>query len=236
MKRLTIDVWSDIACPWCYIGKRRLEAALQRFPARDQIALRWHAFELDPNAPRQSKPGSQAAELAAKYRTSVAQAEAMMQRVVAAAAKEGLDFRFDQLVRANTFDAHRVIAYAFATGGEALQAAVTERLMHAYFSEGAVLGDVETLVRLASEVGVDGDALRARLADGDFSDEVRADERRAQEAGISGVPCFVLDWKYGISGAQEADVMLQAITQAWDELPAESPTVEGAACTIDGCD
>lgn len=238
MKRLSIDIWSDIACPWCYVGKRRLESALARFPQRDQVAIRWHAFELDPGAPKVGEAKqSHAAELARKYGTSVQQAETMIGRVVDVARAEGLDFRFDKLRTGNTFDAHRLVRFA-ETRGAAMQAAMTERLMRAYLSEGATLGDPETLVGLAVDIGLDGDEVRTMLADGSFGSDVRADEQRAQASGITGVPCFVLDWKYGITGAQSAEVMLKAIEQAWAELPpiaTEPQATAGATCGPDGC-
>lgn len=237
VKRLSIDVWSDIACPWCYVGKRRLEAALARFPQRDQVAVRWHAFELDPSAPKISASKlSHAAELAQKYGTSVTQAEAMIGRLVDVARGEGLDFRFDKLKRGNTFDAHRLVRFA-ETRGAALQAAMTERLMRAYLTEGATLGEPETLVGLAVDVGLDADEVRAMLADGTFTEDVRADEQRAQASGITGVPCFVLDWKYGVTGAQTADVLLKNIERAWSELPPApiDMVAEGDACGPDGC-
>ena len=237
MKRLSIDVWSDIACPWCYVGKRRLEAALARFPQRDQVAVRWHAFELDPSAPkvRQSKQ-SHVADLAQKYGTSVAQAEAMIGRVVDVARDEGLDFRFDVLKPGNTFDAHRLVRFAESRGAE-LQTAMTERLMRAYLTEGATLGDPETLVALAVDVGLDAAEVRAMLADGSFTADVRADEQRAKASGINGVPCFVLDWKYGVTGAQTADVLLANIERAWSELPPAplEMVADGDACGPEGC-
>ena len=243
MKRLSIDIWSDIACPWCYVGKRRLETALARFPQRDQVEVRWHAFELDPGAPpvRESKQ-SHAADIAQKYGTSVAQAEAMISRLVDVARAEGLDFRMDKLRTGNTFDAHRLVRFA-ETRGAAQQAAMTERLMRAYLTEGAAIGDRETLVRLAVDVGLAAEEVRSALEDGSFTAEVRADEQRAQASGITGVPCFVLDWKYGITGAQAAEVILRGIEQAWAELPpepigaaaADDAGADGAVCGPDGC-
>src|SRR5262249_33851348 len=153
MKRLAIDVWSDVVCPWCYIGKRRFEAALARFPGRDAPTVRWHAFELAPHPPRAgTAEGGSAARRARKNRVPPAEAQAMIRRVTDAAAAEGLDFRLDRVRPGNTFDAHRVLHLAALRG---VQAAVKERLMRAYFSEGEAIGERDVLARLAGEAGLD---------------------------------------------------------------------------------
>jgi predicted DsbA family dithiol-disulfide isomerase len=213
MPALTVDIWSDVVCPWCYIGKRRFEAALSRFEHRDDVSVVWHSFELDPDAPRihESDP---AERLAAKYGMSVADAEARQGEVAGLAALEGLRYDLAGARGGNTFDAHRLIHLGAEHG---VAGAVKERLMRAYFTEREPIGDRDTLERLAVDAGLPEGDVRATL-DGDrYADAVRADERAATQLGIRGVPFFVLDRKYGLSGAQPADVILQALEQAWRE-------------------
>ncbi|MDP9430066.1 MAG: DsbA family oxidoreductase [Actinomycetota bacterium] len=234
-----IEIWSDVVCPWCHIGKRRFEAALERFAHRDAVEVEWKAFELDPGA-RSAAAGDPvsateyAERLARKYGTSVAGAQQMTDHMTQQAAAEGLDFRFDKAVRANTFDAHQVIHLA---GERGVQDTVKERLLTAYFSEGEAVGDREVLIRLAAEAGLDVDEVRAALEDQRYAGAVRADESEAQALGISGVPFFVVDRTYGVNGAQPADALLQVLERAWSE---RSPLVsvqsgDGAVCGPDGC-
>ncbi|PNY81283.1 DsbA family oxidoreductase [Deinococcus koreensis] len=226
---LRVDVWSDIACPWCYIGKRRLEAALQDFAGRDQVEVVWHSFELDPSAPAR-QDASMAEILARKYGGGAARAQGMMAQVTEVAARDGLDYRFDVLRPTNTFLAHQLIHLAAEHG---LQDAMKERLLLAYFTQGELVGDPETLVRLAQEVGLDAAQTRAALDAGTYADAVRQDEAQARTLGISGVPFFVLGGRYGVSGAQEAQVLRGALEQVWAELhPApltrlDTPVAEG---------
>jgi predicted DsbA family dithiol-disulfide isomerase len=213
VQKLRVDVWSDIACPWCYIGKRRLEVALDRFAHRDAVEVVWRAFELDPSAPKEHDPSlSHAERLAKKYRLPVARAEAMIQQNAAIALDDGLEFHPELIRSGNTFDAHRVVHLGALRG---LQDAVKERLMRAYMTEGQLISDQETLVRLASEAGLDPDEVRTMLASDRLSQEVRADEQQARQLGIDGVPFFVLDGRYGVSGAQPADLLLSALMEAW---------------------
>jgi predicted DsbA family dithiol-disulfide isomerase len=229
---LRVDIWSDIACPWCYIGKRRFEAALRDFAHADEVEVVWRSFELDPTAPAIRDDGKTYAErLASKYRRSVAEAEGMIGNVVQQAATEGIEMRFDRARSGNTFDGHRLVHLAARHG---LQGAMKERLLRAYFTEGQAMGDREALVALAVEVGLDGDEVRAALATDAHAAEVRADERLARELGISGVPFFVLDGKFGISGAQPAAALARALTEAYGQREVATP--EGAACAALGCD
>jgi predicted DsbA family dithiol-disulfide isomerase len=208
---LTVEIWSDIVCPWCYLGKRRFEAALARFDHRDDVEVTWRSFELDPEAPQVAEqPASEA--LAAKYGMSLEQAEATHAQMTALAAQEGLEYRFDRARRGNTFDAHRLIHLAAAHG---LQDAAEERLMRAYFTEGEPIGDPDALARLVAEIGVDADEARAVLGGDAYADAVRADEELAARIGIRGVPYFVLGRRYGVSGAQPPDLLLQAFETAW---------------------
>jgi predicted DsbA family dithiol-disulfide isomerase len=231
MRKLKIDIWSDIACPWCYVGKRRLEAALARFAHRDDVEITWRAFELDPDAPavRPALPGH-AERLAKKYGRTVAEAQRMIAQMTATAKADGLDFRFDRARSGNTFDAHRLIHFAAERGrGDAMK----ERLLAAYFTEGEAVGDVDTLVRLAAEAGFAADEVRAMLASDAHRDAVRGHERSAAELGIRGVPFFVFDGRYAVSGAQPADALLEVIERAWSERAPE--TSDGEACGPDGC-
>lgn len=234
MKKLRVDVWSDIACPWCYVGKRRLEAALERFSHREETEVVWRAFELDPSAPRErDQTVSYAERLARKYGSSVAQARTMIARMTDVARGDGLAFEFDRIRPGNTFDAHRLIHLA---GERGIQDAVKERFLLAYMTEGEPIGDTETLARLAAEAGLDGEEVRGVLASDTCARDVRADEREARELGIDGVPFFLLGARLAVSGAQSADLLLRALNQAWGEVEARPVLFEeGAACGPGGC-
>jgi predicted DsbA family dithiol-disulfide isomerase len=208
---MNVEIWSDVVCPWCYIGKRRFEKALAQFPHRNAVTVLWRSFELDPDAPERAS-GTLDELLAQKYRTTPQQAAQMNARVSGLAAAEGLDYHLDQAKPSNTFQAHRLLHLALKRG---IQGQVKERLMHAYFTEGAPVGDTETLARIASEAGLDADEARAVLAGDDFSEDVRADEERAASLGIRGVPFVVIDERYGVSGAQPSEVFLEALRTAW---------------------
>ena len=228
-RKLRVQVWSDVACPWCYIGKRRLEAAIARSPAPGAVEVVWRSFELDPKAPRAPRAkGSYAERLARKYRSSLAQATATVERMTAVAAADGLALRFDEVKPTNTFDAHRVLHLARARG---VQGAVKERLLRAYFSEGEALGDPRTLARLSAEAGLDADLVREVLAGEEFADAVRADEEEAARDDIHAVPFFVLGDRYAVSGAQSVELLHGALVQAWSEAPeegsAEAPSASG---------
>ncbi len=210
---LTVEIWSDVVCPWCYVGKRRFEAALARFEHRDQVTVLWRSFELDPQAPV-GPPGTAAERLSDKYGLSRERAEQMHADMTALAAEEGLEYHLDRARGGNTFDAHRLIHLAAMSGH---QGAAKERLMRAYFTEGEPIDDRETLVRLIAEVGIDPAEARAALAEDRYAEEVRNDELLAQQIGIQGVPFFVLDRRFGVSGAQPAEALLQALEHAWSE-------------------
>lgn len=231
MPELHVDIWSDIACPWCYVGKRRLEQALKEFPHADQVNVVWHAFELDPSAPKERDPSlSHAERLAKKYGMSVAQASQRTEQLRRIAEAEGLAFDFEHIRSGNTFDAHRLIRLARDRG---LQLAAEERFFKAYLEEGALMSDHATLARLAAEVGLDAGEVADVLASDQYAEAVRADERQAHQLGISGVPCFVLDGRFAVSGAQSSQVLLSALHQAWSERAPE--LAEGAVCGPDGC-
>lgn len=208
---MIVEIWSDIACPWCHVGKRRFERALEQFEHPDAVDVVWRSFELDPSAPR--RHGVPATELLArKYGVPVAQAEAMNARLSGEAAKEGLAFALDRVQVGSMFDAHRLLHFA-ATSGR--RDALVERLFAAYLEEGEAIGEPEVLVRLAAQVGLDAEAGRAVLASDRYAADVRRDEARAQAYGISGVPFFAVDARYGVSGAQPAEVLLEALGHTW---------------------
>jgi predicted DsbA family dithiol-disulfide isomerase len=207
---MRIDVWSDIACPWCYLGKHRIERALAQFGGEHELVL--HAFELNPGAPKTYDDGlTHSQRIAKKLGRSPAEMEAMHARMHDLGAEDGIDFRFDRVTGGNTFDAHRTVQLGLERG---VQTAVKERLMKAYFTDGEPIADRAALVRLAAEAGLDASETREMLASDRFTAEVRADEAQAQELGINGVPFFVLGGKVGVPGAQPIDVLLQALAQA----------------------
>ena len=211
---LTVEIWSDVVCPWCYIGKRRFEAALRAFDHADEVTVMWRSFELDQEAPILAE-GTATERLAAKYGMTLERATQLHAEMTQRAAAEGLDFRFDIARGGNTFDAHRLIHLA-ATYGH--QAAAQERLMRAYFMEGEAIADPETLIRLVAEVGVDPEEARDVMNTDRFAEDVREDELLASQLGIQGVPFFVLDRRYGVSGAQPPEVLVQALQQAWEAV------------------
>jgi predicted DsbA family dithiol-disulfide isomerase len=234
---MKVEIWSDVVCPWCYIGKRRFERALTSFAHRDEVELVWRSFQLDPSAgPSPAEPGQQVKHLAAKYGRSLPEAQAMLDNVAAQAASEGLDFRFDLSRAGNTFDAHRLLHLALEHG---LQDQLKERLDHATFTEGSPVSDHDALRGLAVEVGLPVDEVDDVLASERYADAVRADVAQAAAYGINGVPFFVVDGRYGISGAQPAEVVLQTLEQAWSERPAlqfvaadGGDNCEGDACAV----
>lgn len=234
MTKLTVDIWSDIACPWCYVGKRRLESALERFEHREHVEVTWRAFELKPDAPPvESSDIPYVQRLATKYGTTVEQAQSMIDHMTESAAADGLDFRFDRIQPGNTFDAHRLLHLASAHGR---QDAMKERLLRAYMTEGARIGEHDVLVRLAADVGLPQEVVRTALSSEQFTDEVRQEETDAQLLGISGVPFFVFGRRYAVSGAQPAEVLLGALKKAWGEAFETAGTyAEGAVCGPDGC-
>jgi predicted DsbA family dithiol-disulfide isomerase len=228
---MKVEIWSDVVCPWCYIGKRRFEQALAGFPHRDEVEVVWRAFELDPSAPSE-RIGDYAEHLAAKYGVPLVQAQQMIENMTRVAAQDGLEFRFDTARPGNTFDAHRLLHLAAEQGD---QDAVKERLLRATFTEGEPIGDTETLVRLAAEAGVDADEARAVLVSDRYAAEVRGDEQQARAYGITGVPFFVVDGRYGVSGAQPAEALGQVLAQAWAERsPLQMVAAGGHAPGCDG--
>lgn len=207
---MQVEIWSDVICPWCYIGKRRFEQALAQFEHRDDVEVIWRSFELDPEAaPERMESLEQ--HLSSKYGVSLQQAAAMNARVTEMARDCGLVYDLSIARPGNTFDAHRLLHYA---NSRQLGEHATERVMQAYFCEGLPIGERGALARLAPEFGIAEHEARDVLDSGGFAREVRADETRAAAFGIQGVPCFVFDASFGISGAQPVDTFLRALNQA----------------------
>lgn len=210
-KTLLVEIASDVICPWCYIGKRRFEMALANFAHKESVNVIWRSFELDPKSPPQY-PDTLEQMLARKYGVSPQEAAAMNARVTALAKEIGLDYRLSDARPGNTFDAHRLLHFAAA---RQLGDAATERIMHAYFSESLAVGDRAALARLAPEFGISASDALAMLESDTYSNEVREDEARAAQFGITGVPFFVIDEKVGISGAQAVEAFADALQKAW---------------------
>jgi predicted DsbA family dithiol-disulfide isomerase len=213
---MDVEIWSDINCPWCYIGKRRFEAALSEFEHADEVNVTWRSFELDPSAPAEI-PGNGAARIAEKYGVTVERAQEMEQHVTEVAAGDGLEYNLEHARLGSTFDGHRLVHLANEHG---LQDAMKERLMRARFTDSQLVSDHETLVALAVEVGLDADEVRAMLDGDEFADAVRDDERTAQEFGITGVPMFVVDRAFGASGAQPPEQLLALLRHGWESRQA----------------
>ena len=205
---MKIEVWSDVVCPWCYVGKRQLDRALELFDGEAEVIFR--SFELDPNGPRR-REGTYLERLAKKYRTDVASATAMIDRMVSAAGAVGIEMRFDIAQPGNSFDAHRVLHLARELGCQPL---VKERLLRATFTEGEPIGDPHTVARLAVEAGLPEARVIEVLASAEFGLEVREDEAEAAELGVTGVPFMVVDRRFAIRGAQPAEAILEVLRQA----------------------
>jgi predicted DsbA family dithiol-disulfide isomerase len=229
-----IDIWSDIACPWCYIGKRRLETALAEFAHAADVEVVYRSFQLDPSAPTEVTETAQEM-LASKYGVSRAEAAQMQARVSELAAAEGMAWQHDKTVHANTFDAHRLLHLARETGR---QGALKEALMHANFVEARNIADHAVLREIAVGAGLPADRVDLVLAGEEFAADVRADIEQARAYGATGVPFFVVDQKYGVSGAQPTELFSQLLERAWDESHPSVELVGGpadGACGPDGC-
>jgi predicted DsbA family dithiol-disulfide isomerase len=232
---MRIEIWSDVVCPWCYIGKRRMETALAAFQQAHpdaEVDVHWRSYELDPSAP--SVPTQTVAEhLGAKYGGGAAGGQQMIDRVEAVGAEEGLLYRLGKAQRANTVDAHRLLHLA---QDEGRQGELKEALLAAYFVDGRNVADHDELTRIAAEVGLDEVRVKEVLTTTAYADAVEADVRQAVAYGATGVPFFVIDQKYGVAGAQPADVLGQVLERAWTESRPALDVVGGEdACGPDGC-
>jgi predicted DsbA family dithiol-disulfide isomerase len=230
---MKIEIWSDVVCPWCYIGKRRVEKALADFP--HEVEVEWHSFQLDPGAP--SVPVESVAQaLGRKYGGGEAAGRKMIDRVEAVAAEEGMIWRHHASQRVGTVDAHRLLHLALAEGGTHLQGALKEELFASYFERAENVADHDVLRKLAASVGLDAGRVDDVLTSTTYLDEVYADQQRAGAYGATGVPFAVIDGKYGVSGAQPADVLRQVLDRAWsDAHPTLTMVGDGDACGPDGC-
>lgn len=231
---MRVDLWSDVVCPWCYVGLANLEEALGRFEHGDEVEVVLHSFELDPNAPAED-PRSLNELLAKKYGAPIEQIEAQQARLTALGAERGIDFRFDKARRSNSFDAHRLLHLA---GERGCQLELKHRLGRAYFTDGEVLTDRAVLEAAAADVGLDA-AEVAEVLDGDrYAAEVRRDEAEAHEIGVGGVPFFVFDGRLGLSGAQPPEALLRVLERAWPERVTGIQVLDapGEACGPEGCE
>jgi predicted DsbA family dithiol-disulfide isomerase len=231
-RHVKVEIWSDIVCPWCYMGKIRFERALAEFPHRDQVEVVYRAFELDPTIPR-GETRDVVADLARKKGATEGQIRKLMASVEEVAAADGLEYHLAEARSGNTVDAHRLVHLA---AGEGRGAEMLERLYRAHFTELRSIFEPESLAELAGDAGIDPAAAGSAL-DGDaFADRVREDEALARSLGISGVPFFVLDGTYGLSGAQPVAAFAQALAQAWAAThPLETVTAGGAVCEDGVC-
>ncbi|MFD3695859.1 DsbA family oxidoreductase [Streptomyces sp. NPDC058646] len=228
---MRVEIWSDIACPWCYIGKARFTKGLAEFAHRDEVEVVFRSFELDPNGARTS-PVPVVEMLAKKYGRTLEEARDMEEHVARSARAEGLVYRTDGRDHGNTFDIHRLLHLAAARGR---QEELLDLVYRANFGEERSVYDPEVLIVLAVEAGLDEAEARAVLADGSaYAAEVRADEREAAELGAGAVPFFVLDRRYGISGGQPAEVFTRALAQAWAGRGLAQPAAGAGACEPDG--
>ena len=228
---MQVDIWTDVVCPWCFIGKRRFEKALAAFPHRDQVRVTHRSFQLDPHMPKGTTQ-PQRDVLVKKYGMPPAQVDGMMQQVERTAAAEGLEYHLVGGKTGNTHDAHRLLHLAHEKG---VQDAVLERLYRAHFTEQQSVFDTESLVKLAAEAGLDADEARAVLQSDRYADRVQADVAEAQELGARGVPFFVIDGKFGVSGAQAPELFAQALARAWEQRAPVQMVAEGEVCGDDGC-
>ena len=210
---MKVDIWSDVRCPFCYIGKRKFETALAQFEHQDEVEVEWHSFELDPNA--ETVPDANPTQhLADKYGRPLEWAEEMQENVTLTAAEVGLDFNLQKSIVANSFDAHRLIQLAKSEG---LGDEIEEVLFRAHFTDGKNIADHATLLEIGTSIGITELAIKTLLSGTDFTDEVRYDEQLAQNIGVRGVPFFVMNQKLGVSGAQAPETFLSALQQAWNE-------------------
>lgn len=232
---MRVDVWSDVVCPWCFVGLANLDVAVADFEHRDDVEVVLHSFQLDPNARTQS-PQDHTEALARKYGTDVGAIRARQAHIVSLGAERGLDFRFDKAWSGNTFDAHRLLHLALDRG---VQRELKARLGRAYFTDGDPIGEPDTLRKAAADVGLDPQEVDEVLAGDAYADEVRADIAAAHDMDVTGVPFFVVDGRLGLSGAQPPELLGKVLRKAWDSRAPVVEVVAGAedadACGPDGC-
>jgi predicted DsbA family dithiol-disulfide isomerase len=232
---MKIEIWSDVACPWCYIGKRRFETALAAFPHRGSVEVQWRSYQLDPTLPDHYQ-GTELEYLSTRKGMAPEQVAGMFEHVAAQAKGEGLNYRFDEVVVANSFTAHRLIHLAAAHGA---QDAAKERLLSDHFEHGKDIGSREYLTSLGQELGIDAAELDELFTTDKYAADVRQDFEEGRALGINGVPFFVIDRKFGLSGAQPVETFTSALEQAWqDSRPlamVDAGNAGEGACGPDGC-
>jgi predicted DsbA family dithiol-disulfide isomerase len=234
---VTVDIWSDIACPWCYIGKRKFEQGVAAFEHPEQVKVTYHSYELSPDTPVDFD-GNEVDFLSKHKGISVEQVHQMLSRVGQIAASVGLDYDFDAIRHTKTLKAHEALHFAKANGR---QLELAERLFKAYFEQGEHVGHPERLADLGAEVGLDRAELLSALESGEFADDVQADLDQARSYGIQGVPFFVIDGRYGVSGAQDPEVFAAALRQVHTEIAGRSALTpigddDAAACADGSCE
>ena len=228
---MKVEIWSDVVCPFCYIGKCKFEKALEGFDAKEKVEIVWRSFQLDPDM--KYVPGQSVHEYLGKRKGgSAAEGKRMNDAMTAMAKEVGLEYDFDRAIITNTMDAHRLIHLAKEHG---MQGQMKERLFKAYYTEGENVGDMDTLVQLGVEVGLPADEIRSILQSDTYKQEVKMDQALAAQVGARGVPFFVFNDKYALSGAQPPEVFAQVLDKVWEE---EKPQVIGEAgegyCNVDG--
>jgi len=231
---MKIEIWSDFSCPFCYIGKKRFEQALSKFNHADEVDVVYKAYQLNPMAEK-TMEGNAYEAFAKSHHMTLDEAKNRLDGITQNAKTVGLDYRYDLMQMTNSYDAHRLAKWA---NQFALEAKLTDRLMKAYFTEGYNLAEIDTLVQLATEVGLKGDEARKILVDNQYSSDVRNEINEAKRIGVQGVPFFVVNRKYGISGAQQEEYFLAALEQIWEEdHPLETLHDEDEAgfCTDESC-
>lgn len=206
---MRIDIWSDVVCPWCYLGKRRFDRALDQVDGLDGLEVRYRAFQLDPTAT--TEPGDLRRSIEAKYGPGAF--DQMTNRLAGLGQDAGIDYRFDQALRVNTLDAHRLTEWAYQQAGQSVQAALVERLFQGYFEHGLNVADHDTLASMAASVGLDESAARAALADGTAAEQVASDIAEARDHGITGVPAFVINDEFVIPGAQDVETFVRILSR-----------------------
>lgn len=236
---LRVDIWSDIACPWCYIGQSRFAKGLAEFEHAEQVEVVWHSYQLDPTLPERFD-GTEAEYLMQSKGMPQAQIQQMLRMVADAAAGEDLPIDFDSVVPANSWRAHALLKTVARHGGDV--DAAEHALFAAHFAHGEAISDHEVLVRIGTECGISAEQARAGLADDTIAAEVQRDIATARSGGINGVPFFVFGEKYAVSGAQPPELFLAALEKTWSEMQPDKPafiTLDGAggeACGPEGCD
>src|SRR5205085_433343 len=228
---MKVEIWSDVVCPFCYIGKRRFEKALEGFEAKDKVEVEWRSFQLDPDL--EYVPGESVHEYLGKRKgTSAADGKRMNDAMTAMAKEVGLEYNFDKAIINNTFNAHRLLHFAKEKG---VQNEMKERLFRAYYTEGKNVGDIDTLAQLGEELGLQAEEIRTVLQSDKYAQDVLIDQYKAQQIGANGVPFYVFNNKYAVSGAQPSELFAQVLEKVWEEEKSVLITEQGGGfCTVDG--